>query len=204
MSPLRSGAPQPDPPIATVKPVHVETYWAIRKAIQPNVGSVNVTPTQLARMHSHPNDLLATVAALLTIARGIAPTGRHKEIAAGWRSARKRPRRHAGSNNRRCGTGGSRSLPFHRSKRRTIFGVSYARIRQVHHRRTRRGRRPFQVATLNVGAILLVFVMATERANREIRLALDLPPSVIARDAPPPRSQWRTPTAYRTARSWRH
>ena len=46
----------------------VETYWAIRKAIQPNVGSANVTPTQLARMHSHPNDLLATVAALLTIA----------------------------------------------------------------------------------------------------------------------------------------
>jgi hypothetical protein len=42
----------------------------------------------------------------------------------------------------------------------------------------------FQVATLNVGAILLGICDGdTERANREIRLALDLPPSVIARRA---------------------
>ncbi len=42
----------------------------------------------------------------------------------------------------------------------------------------------FQVATLNLGTILLGLCNHdTEQANREMRLAIDLPPSVIARRA---------------------
>jgi hypothetical protein len=49
----------------------VETYWQIRAAIQPNVDPKTSTTTQFARMHSHTNEQLIYVAALLTVAEVI-------------------------------------------------------------------------------------------------------------------------------------